>query len=166
MFQVGVRNTKERMKHSYKHTQIGVWTMLILLLVGALIAPIALSALADGQTTITLVTIILYCLILALFYALTVEISAGNLSFWFGIGIIRKSYPLEEIQSATEVESPWYYLWGIKSIPDGWLYAIGPGTALEIVLKSGKKFRLGTDEPQELKQAIIRYLPFSRVDIR
>jgi hypothetical protein len=89
-----------------------------------------------------------------MFYGLTIELSTDKLSFWFGIGLIRKSYSFEEIQSATEVKSPWYYLWGIKSIPDGWLYAIGPGTALEIVLKSGKKFRLGTDEPQELKRAI------------
>ena len=142
------------MKPSYRHTQIGAWTVLILLFMGALVAPIALSALADGQTAIVLVIIVLYGLILAMFYALTIEISADKLSFWFGFGLIRNSYSLEEIQSVTEVKSPWYYLWGIKSIPDGWLYAIGPGTALEIVLKSGKKVRLGTDEPPELKQAI------------
>ncbi|GAG82316.1 unnamed protein product, partial [marine sediment metagenome] len=150
----GVNEKKEGMKKSYRHMQIGVWTVLILLLVGVLIVPIMLSLMADGQTVIALVTIVLYGLVLAMFYALTIEISADKLSFWFGFGLIRKSYSLEEIQSATEVKSPWYYLWGIKSIPDGWLYAIGPGTALEIVLKNGKKIRLGTDEPQELKQAI------------
>lgn len=142
------------MKQSYRHRQIGAWTVLILLLAGALVAPIVLSTLENGQPAVALVSVILYCLILALFYALTVDVSEGKLSFWFGIGIIRKSYPFEEIQSVTEVKSPWYYLWGIKSIPDGWLYAIAPGTALEITLKSGRMFRLGTDEPQELKQAI------------
>jgi hypothetical protein len=142
------------MKQSYRHTQFGAWTMLILLLVGAFIVPVVLSMLSNGQQAVALVTVILYCLVLALFYALTVEVSEGKLSFWFGIGIIRKSYSFEEIQAVTEVKSPWYYLWGIKSIPDGWLYAIAPGTALEIVLKSGKKIRIGTNEPQELKQAI------------
>ena len=142
------------MKQSYKHTQIGAWTVLILLLVGAFIVPVVLSMLSNGQQAVALVTAFLYCLVLALFYALTVEVSEGKLSFWFGIGIIRKSYSFEEIQAVTEVKNPWYYLWGIKSIPDGWLYAIAPGTALEIVLKSGKKIRLGTNEPQELKQAI------------
>ena len=142
------------MKQSYRHTQIGVWIVLTLLLSGALTAAIILFTLANGQPAVALVTVILYCLILALFYDLTVDVSEGKLSFWFGIGVIRKSYPLEEIQSVKEVQSPWYYGWGIKSIPDGWLYAIGPGTALEITLKSGKMFRIGTDEPQELNQAI------------
>jgi hypothetical protein len=151
---LGVNEKKESMKQSYRHRQIGIWTVLILLLVGALLAPITLSMLADSQIAIALVIIVLYCLILAMFYGLTIEVSVDKLSFWFGIGLIRKSYSFDEIQSATQVKSPWYYLWGIKSIPDGWLYAIGPGTALEIVLKSGNKFRLGTDEPRELKLAI------------
>jgi hypothetical protein len=141
------------MKQSYRHTQIGIWTLLILLLVGVFVAYIAVSKIAEGRTAIGLGTIILFFVILALFYALTVDISGGKLSFWFGIGAIRKSYSFEEIQSATIVSSPWYYLWGIKSIPDGWLYAIGPGAALELVLKSGKKIRVGTDEPQKLKEA-------------
>ena len=141
------------MKQSYRHTQIGIWTLLILLLAGVFGASIALSKFADGQTAIALLVIILFLLVLALFYALTVDISGGKLSFWFGIGVIRKSYSFEEIQSATIVSSPWYYLWGIKSIPDGWLYAIGPGPALELVLISGQKIRVGTDEPQKLKEA-------------
>jgi hypothetical protein len=145
--------SEDHMKQSYRHTQIGIWTLLILLLGGVLAVSIAVSKYADGQTAIALVTITLFFLVLALFYALTVDISAGKISFWFGIGVIRKSYLFHEIQSTTVVTSPWYYLWGVKSIPDGWLYAIGPGPALELVLKSGKKIRVGTDEPQKLKQA-------------
>jgi hypothetical protein len=142
------------MKQTYKHTQFGGWTLLLLLLLGVLIAPIAISLWAEGWIVVTLVMTAGLLLIVVLFYALTVEISAGVLSFWFGIGVIRKSYQLEEIDTIMEVKSPWYYGWGVKSIPGGWLYAIWPGTQLEIVLKSGKMFRLGSDQPQDLKQAI------------
>jgi len=67
---------------------------------------------------------------------------------------IRKSFSLSEIQSAQKVINPWYYLWGVKSIPGGWLYAIAPGAAVEIVLENGKIIRLGTNQPKILKQAI------------
>ena len=78
------------------------------------------------------------------FYSFTVEISAEKLKFWFGIGIVQKTYFLCEIQSTREVENPWYYFWGVKSIPGGWFYAIAPGTAVEIELKNGRVVQLGT----------------------
>ena len=142
------------MDTKYKHTQFGVLTFIILLLPGVLVAPITFSMLADGRVGIASVILGLFLLILALFFAFTVEISDSRLRFWFGIGGIRKSYLLEEIRSAQEVKNPWYYLWGVKSIPGGWLYAIAPGSAVEILLKNGKIIRLGTNEPKKLKLAI------------
>jgi hypothetical protein len=142
------------MEVEYKHTQFGALTIIILLLVGLLIAPITLSILEDGRLLVALIMIALYLLVLALFYALTVKISDGKLKFWFGIGLISKTYSLNEIQSTQEVTDPWYYFWGVKSIPGGWLYAIAPGNALEIVLKNGKIIHLGTNQSIKLKEAI------------
>ncbi len=121
---------------------------------GVLIAFIFFSILAEGRLVSAFLMIGLYLLGIALFYALTVEISGGKLKFWFGIGAIQKSVPLSEIESSREVVNPWYYFWGIKSIPGGWFYAIAPGPAVEILLKSGKIIHLGTDQPELLKQAI------------
>ena len=140
------------MQTTYKHTQFGRLNVLLLSLTAALIVVVAGAV---DQTVIAFITVGLYLIILALFYALTIEVSAGRLTWWFGIGLIRKSHPLAEIESVTEVTSPWYYFWGIKTMPDGWVYSIGPGPTLEIVLKSGKKFRLGTNQPQALKNAIV-----------
>jgi len=53
-----------------------------------------------------------------------------------------------------EVQSPWYYTWGVKLIPGGWLYAVGPGSAVEIVFTDGSQIRLGTDDPSGLRKAI------------
>ena len=142
------------MEAEYKNTQFGALTIIILLLVGLLIAPITLSLLDEGRLLVVLIMIALYLLVLALFYALTVQISDGKLKFWFGIGLISKTYSLNEIQSNQEVKDPWYYFWGVKSIPGGWLYAIAPGNALELVLKNGKIVHLGTNQPKELKKAI------------
>ncbi len=145
---------EEEMEAEYKHTQFGAITLIVFFLTGILTAFIILPMLADGRLAVAFVTLGLYLLIVALFYAFTVEISDRKLKFWFGIRVISKSYSLEEIQSAQEVENPWYYLWGIKSIPGGWLYAIGPGSAVEIVFNKGNIIRLGTNQPKKLEQAL------------
>jgi hypothetical protein len=138
----------------YKHTQFGASTLTIFVAAGILTAAVVSSMLAEDRLFVAFVVIAAYFIIVALFYAFTVEISEEKLKFWFGIGGIRKAYSLEKIRSTKEVVNPWYYLWGIKSIPGGWLYAIGPGTAVEIVFKNSKVIRLGSNQPKELKQAI------------
>ncbi len=142
------------MEADYKHTQFGALTLIVFLVTGVLIALIVPSMIAEDRMVVAFVMMGLYLLVLALFYAFTVEISEGKLKFWFGIGAIGKSYSLMEIQSTQEVENPWYYLWGVKSIPGGWLYAIAPGSAAEIDFSNGKIARLGTTQPKMLIKAI------------
>jgi len=145
---------EEEMVTEYKHTQVGVVTFIVLLVVGVLIAPMVLSILADGRMAIAILTMSFYILVLAMFLVFTVQISGNKLSFWFGIEGLGKSYSLDEIQSTQEVKNPWYYFWGIKSIPNGWLFAIAPGRGVEIVFKNGKIIRLGSNQPKKLRQAI------------
>ena len=142
------------MNAKYKHTQFGALMFAVFLATGVLISVVALKIIAEGRLATAILMICIYLLGLVLFYSFTIEISEGKLNFWFGIGVIRKSVPLSEIESAQEVVNPWYYFWGIKSIPGGWFYAIAPGPAVEILLKSGKIIHLGTDQPELLRQAI------------
>lgn len=142
------------MEAKYRHTQYGALMFIVFLLMGILIVVVALMVIAEGRMLSAILMICVYLLGLGSFYSFTVEISAEKLKFWFGIGVIRKTYELSEIQSTKEVKNPWYYFWGVKSIPGGWFYAVAPGTAVEIELKNGKLVQLGTNEPEKLKQAI------------
>lgn len=145
---------EREMETNYKHTQFGALTVVIFLLIGLLLVPVVLSMINGGRLLSALVTIAMFLLGLALFYALTVQISDGKLKFWFGMGLIRKTYALDEIQSSREVKDPWYYFWGIKTIPGGWLYAVAPGEAVEIVLKDEKIIHVGTNQSRKLKEAL------------
>ena len=142
------------MNAEYRYTQFGALMFAVFLATGVLISVVALKIIAEGRLVTAILMMCIYLLGLALFYSFTIEISEGKLKFWFGIGAIQKSVPLSEIESSREVVNPWYYFWGIKSIPGGWFYAIAPGPAVEILLKSGKIIHLGTDQPELLKQAI------------
>jgi len=142
------------MKAKYRHTQYGTFMFLVFLLTGILIAVVALRILAEDRVPSAILMLGVYLFGLLMFYSLTVEISEEKLKFWFGIGIIQKTIALSEIQSTKEVKNPWYYFWGVKSIPGGWFYAIAPGTAVEIELRDGRIIQLGTNQPKILNQAI------------
>jgi len=142
------------MEAEYRHTQYGVLMFIVFLLTGVLIAFVALAMIGEGRMLAAIIMICVYLLGLAMFYASTIEVSGGKLKFWFGIGIVRKTFALSDIQSAKIVDVPWYYLWGVKSIPGGWYWSIAPGAGVEIVLKNGSIVLMGTNQPKELNQAI------------
>ena len=95
---------------------------------------------------------------MALFYSLTVEIDETRLIIKFGFGVINKKFILKNIESCHAVRNPWHYGWGIHWTPRGWLYNISGLSAVEIQMKNGKKYRIGTDEPKRLEHAITQVI--------
>ncbi|MEA3470923.1 MAG: hypothetical protein U9R24_04325 [Thermodesulfobacteriota bacterium] len=72
----------------------------------------------------------------------------GRIRCWFGSGLIGKKFNLTEITEVKAVRNPWYYGWGLT--PRGWLFNISGLDAVELTLKSGRHFRIGTDEQNKL----------------
>lgn len=91
---------------------------------------------------------------LFLFAFLHVGVDGANVSLRFGIGLIRKKFPLADIASHAIVKNPWYYGWGIRRTPSGWLYNVSGLHAVEIIMKDGRKYRIGTNDPAGLDRAI------------
>jgi hypothetical protein len=89
-----------------------------------------------------------------LFDSLTVKVSRTYISIKFGIGIIMKRFAVGDVQNAAIVRNHWYYGWGIRLTPHGWLYNVSGLDAVEIRLRNGKKYRIGTDEPVQLLSVI------------
>lgn len=112
----------------------------------------------DSGTNLAVTSIMaLILLILSSFATLTVKIDKDYLSIKFGYGIFRKKFSLNDITSATSVKNHWYYGWGIRLWlwPQRmWIYSVSGFEAVEIVMKNGKVYRLGTDVPKELETAI------------
>ena len=150
------------MGEEFRYTQVGILTILMILLAAAFTAFVFASGLksTEGQdATILKVTGLVvagvFVLALASFYSFTIQIADGKLNFWFGFGVGGKSFPIEGIRSVETVKNPWYYFWGIKSIPGGWLYSITPGgRAIEMIFKDNRKIHLGTNRPEEIKQRL------------
>jgi hypothetical protein len=136
----------------YEHTQVGT---LLILAVMAVIVIILASMFLYGPVPVPLLVLCLMAFLLAIMSHLTVSVSADTIRIRFGpVGLVQKEWRLIEIVSATPVTNPWYYGYGLRWTPHGPLYNIAGRTAVEILLQSGKKVRIGTDEPEALAEAI------------
>lgn len=147
---------------SYKHTQIGYLMLTVTLAVLALFVWLYITASAEAPSvdsgTNFLITVImaLIVFILASFTTLTVSIDENGIKIKFGYGIFTKKFALDQIASAQAVKNHWYYGWGIRFWfwPKMWIYNVSGFDAVEIIMKNGKTYRIGTDAPQELETAI------------
>jgi len=68
--------------------------------------------------------------------------------------LIRRRSDLNRITSAEALQNHWIYGWGIRWIPNGWMWTVSGLEGVEVALVSGRRFRIGTDEPEQLAAAI------------
>ena len=139
------------MTEHYRHTQKG--TLIIILLAIGMAADALVSGLSPDRTGNMLIFAIL-AIALILFATLRVVIDDEYVRLSFGIGLIRAKFAISDIVSCEAVRNPWYYGWGIRYIGNGILYNVSGLDAVEIVLKNGRRYRIGTDEPQKLLDAV------------
>ena len=135
----------------YKHTQVGYLIIAVMAAVMVLIGVVLANA---GINWVAIGVLVFIAGALVLFSSLTVIIGEDEIEARFGPGSISKRFKLNDIESCQVVRNPWYYGWGIRLTPHGVLYNVSGFHAVEIKLRMGKKFRIGTDVPQELEEAI------------
>tara|TARA_R110002049_G_scaffold246847_5_gene420958 strand:+ start:4351 stop:4749 length:399 start_codon:yes stop_codon:yes gene_type:complete len=97
--------------------------------------------------------------IFLLFYRLKVKVQNKTLKIYYEIGLIHFTFKMDEITKVESIKTPWYYGYGIRLTPDGWLYNAHGSQALEIKYMykgKNKSVMIGTPEPEELKKALLR----------
>jgi hypothetical protein len=144
----------------YKHTQIGYIILAFVAVAAAAMTPIMLT---NGATALGAGVCVGIVLVLLLFGSLTVEIRDQKLVFWFGLGLIRKSIPLSEIGDCSISSFPWYYGWGIRYTPQGWLFNVSGFTVVRLILKNGKRLQIGTDDAGALCSVVTNAIRHTRM---
>jgi hypothetical protein len=144
--------------YSYEHTQAGT---LMRIIFGAMIVgfgSVAVGLLIAGKEFEGVVGLGggsgFMLVLMFLFHSLSVRISPEWVRLSFGIGLIGKKFAVGDIESAAVVRTHWYNGWGIKKIMGGWLFNVSGFDVVEIRLGNGRRYMIGTDEPQSLCEAI------------
>ncbi len=134
----------------YQHTQLGKVTLAVTVGVSLFVVGLMLEfPFWPGPFVILAMAILAL-----LFHSLTVEVDQENLTLRFGIGLIRKKIPLRTVESVRQARHRWYFGYGIRLTPQGWIWIVSGLDAVELSLSNGKRFRVGTDEPGELMEAL------------
>jgi len=123
---------------------------------GGGIVCLAAMAVAVVFNWLLVLTAAVLAVVLVLFHRLTVAVTDSLVRISFGPGLIRKQFRLEEIVECRPVRNRWWYGWGIKYTPHGWLYNVSGLRAVELRMRNGRTCRIGTDEPSRLSDAIRR----------
>jgi hypothetical protein len=135
----------------YKHTQIGYVTLIV---VGVSILFLIYLSLVTNFNWGSIIVLLILLICLVLFATLTVTVNDRLLALQFSLGLIHKSFSLKDIKGYQVVKNPWYYGWGIHLTPRGWLFNVSGLSAIEIELKNGRLYRIGTDDAEGLAQAM------------
>lgn len=147
--------------NDYEHRQIAKVSM-ALMISGAGISGVTAVINMVNMSMLHFQTLMIVCVVFVLctlgFSTLTVKVSRASVVIKFGVGIISKTFAVADIETAAIVRNRWYYGWGIRLTPHGWLYNVSGLDAVEIQLENGRKYRIGTDESCELFSAIERVI--------
>jgi hypothetical protein len=135
---------------TYRHTQRGTLTILLCLIFAALDAVVAWRS---GQWMPVAVLIVLIAVAIV-FSSLRVEVSEGELRWYFGPGWWSYRLPLDEIAEVAAVRNQWWNGFGIWMRPGFRLYDVSGLDAVELSLKSNEIRRIGTDDPKGMAEAL------------
>ncbi|MFN2529342.1 MAG: hypothetical protein ABR584_11575 [Candidatus Baltobacteraceae bacterium] len=84
------------------------------------------------------------------FSSLTVRITATGIEWWLGLGLLRRSRRFEEI-AAAKTREIFPLAFGIHwDLRGGISYIVTGGSALELLLKNGKRVTISCNEPQKI----------------
>ena len=147
--------------HHYENTQPGTfirvmtgsWVFFFGLLAVVMLALVQKEA-AIGLGVVTVILAVILGIVCALFHSLTVRVTRSDIALSFGVGLIRKQFPISDISRARIVQNRWYNGFGIRKIRGGWLYNVSGFDAIEIQLKNERKYRIGTNQSKELLAAV------------
>lgn len=139
----------------YRHTQ--TTTMGVVISVPLLTVYVVVLSLASVDSAVLIATGLFALVIesvVVMFSRLTVFVEAGSVESSFGWGWPRRIIEVRDMVAIRQVRNKWYYGLGIRKVPGGWMYNVWGFDAVEIELRSGKKFRIGSDEPEDLLAAL------------
>lgn len=140
-------------KMIYHHKQTG---KLLIWITGILVLYFIWLFTITEYDYIILVVMVFIIIAVSSFASLRVMIDNKYLKIKFGYGIFKKGFELKEITSAKKVQNHWYYGYGIRYWSNMWIYNVSGFDAVEIKMKNGKRYRIGTDEPEKLERALLQ----------
>lgn len=141
--------TKQPTMYHYKRTQYGSLTLALT----ANLLMLVNNIIPNGYPILTFVfaTVALFGLA---FGSFCIEIKNEKIHWYFGLTILGGSANLRDVAYCVPVSLTGERVWNVEETNHGTHYNIGGKSAVEIGLRSGERFLLGTENPRHLVEVI------------
>jgi len=136
---------------SYRHTQVAYQMLAVHMMLAAGVG------LRSGSPRLALVLALFFAAIWVVFGRLTVTVTDVEVGCVFGsVGRPQTSFALSDIERAQQVRTSPLAGWGMRYTLHGRLWNVWGLDAVELRLRDGRTFRIGTDQPGALLAALRR----------
>lgn len=143
-----------------KFTQFGTFQIIIF---GILLILFSLKSYqfgffeTSGLIYVGLSALMLACILFT--YRIVIEIDENQISFKFGIGLLKRTYQINELTSCSSVRCSLLNGFGIRKIANGWLYNISGLNAIELRFNDKKSIiRIGTNNSDEIVNLVSNFI--------
>lgn len=145
----------------YRHRQLG-WTMILsaaapILILAVLLphaTPKAAGIVAEHIQYLWIVPAVVVTLVVLIFSSLRVVVTNEMLEISFGPGIVKRRWPIANIEAIEVTRTGVGDGWGIHRRGSRTIYNVSGFDAVSITLTEGRRIVVGTDEARQLKHAI------------
>ncbi len=139
----------------YEHTEIGWIPLVVIGFVGLVVTAVK----PPTPTLVVMVPVLPLVLLLAGW--MRVVVSRDDVRCRLGL-FARRRITIARIVSAEAVGLPWYYGWGIRLTPKGWLWRVSGLRGVRLTYEDGGHFTIGTSDDEALARAINRCIAIAR----
>ena len=129
----------------YRNHQLPVWFIIIVLSFWLLSL-----MLICAQSRAALVLLLPSVIFTTVFWGLTIKVNSKEIRLYFGLDLIKRKICRQNIDQATQIRNRWWYGWGTRLTPHGWMWSMGELDAIELTYSNNKRFRIDTNQPQFL----------------
>ena len=141
---------------SYERTQVGYTPIpYAIFSIGMVVFMAQVDEQSPGWVIpLTAVFLFVIFLILLAFNWLRVTVDEQEVTAAFALGKPHRTFALVDVESVQRVRNKWFYGWGVRKTPHGWMYNVWGLDAVELRFADGTAFRIGTDDPDGLEAAV------------
>ncbi|MCQ8877969.1 hypothetical protein NQT69_08175 [Pseudoalteromonas shioyasakiensis] len=135
----------------YQHKQYALFIFVILAWIGSFVG---LAWYLIGADMPLMVFAGILVLVGFIFHGLTIKVDNETIGWGFGPGLFGQTLMLADIVEAKPVENSFRHGIGLRITHDGWVYTVSGFSAVQLTMKDGSQYRLGTNDQAGLLSAL------------
>jgi hypothetical protein len=140
---------------TYEHTQTANHAVTAFVVLSLLFSASVVIGTGDAVAILLVVAFLAFVgFIMVAFNKMQVIVDDQQVVVHFRWGWPERRYSLADVHRVDVVRNKWWYGFGIRLTPHGWMYNVWGLDAVQLNFDDGKAFRIGSDDPINLAAAL------------